>query len=92
MRPTKLTAILALLCLSVPGLQACPYCFGAPGDPISESIGMAIMFLLVIVMGTVGGIIAFFLNVAKRTKKYDQQMQEGAAEWGETSDLLESEK
>ena len=83
MKLTKLITVTVLLALSTNALMACPNCFGAPGDPISKSIGFAIMFLLVIVTGTVGGIIAFFVSVARRTKKYEQQLQEGQAEWGD---------
>jgi len=87
MKLSKILSVAALLSLSVNSVMACPNCFGAPGDPISESIGMAIMFLLVVVTGTVGGIIAFFVSVARRTKKYEQQLQEGTAEWGEQPGL-----
>ncbi|MEM6884183.1 MAG: hypothetical protein AAF571_04070 [Verrucomicrobiota bacterium] len=91
MKITKCISILILLSLSANSLMACPTCFGAPGDPISMSIGKAIMFLLVIVMGTVGGIIAFFVSVARRTQKYEQQLQEGEAEWGEQAYLAEDQ-
>ncbi len=83
MKVSKALSVLALLSLTMNSVMACPNCFGAPGDPISKSIGIAIMFLLVVIMGTVGGIIAFFVSVARRTKKYEQQLQEGEAEWGE---------
>ncbi|MEM1157588.1 MAG: hypothetical protein AAGH72_04960 [Verrucomicrobiota bacterium] len=92
MKIKKGSLIVFCFTMSMHGLHACPNCFGAPGDPISESIGMAIMFLLVVIMGTLGGIIAFFMNVAKRTKKYEQQLQEGTAEWGQDPNLAEGGK
>jgi len=92
MKLLKYLCPLILLSLTAQSAMACPNCFGAPGDPISMSIGKAIMFLLVVVMGTVGGILAFFVSVARRTQKYEQQLQEGDAEWGEQPYLAEEGK
>ncbi len=89
MKLIKGGTMLALLAMMTTAATACPTCFGAKGDPVVESIGWAILFLLVMIIGTVGGIIAFFVNVAKRSSRYEQQLQEGTAEWGELPELLE---
>lgn len=88
MKTVKVLTSSVVLILSSSTLMACPNCFGAKGDPVVESVGWAIMFLLVVILGTLGGIIAFFVNVAKRTQKYEQYLQEGKAEWGKFPELL----
>lgn len=92
MKFSKYLVAPALLTSMTSSVMACPNCFGAAGDPITESIGAAIMFLLVIILGTVGGIIAFFVTIARRTQKYEQQLQEGNAEWGVNPELLEDQR
>jgi hypothetical protein len=91
MKFAKLIFTVLILATTSGAVMACPTCFGAKGDPVVESMGMAIMFLLVIIMGTVGGIAAFFVSVIKRTRRYEQQLQEGNAEWGDAPELLEDE-
>jgi len=74
-------AVLILLSTLMTSAQACPVCFGAKGDPVVDAAGFAILFLLAVVVSILGGVIAFVLTLAKRSQRYQQQLQEGEAEW-----------
>ncbi|MEO0454477.1 MAG: hypothetical protein AAFY98_10125 [Verrucomicrobiota bacterium] len=57
--------------LSVTSISnACPVCFGAPEDPITEAAGMAIMFLFVIVCVMLTAVISFFYTLRKRAQQH----------------------
>ena len=48
---------------------ACSVCFAATADSyVKRGLALAIITLLMIVLSIMGGVIAFFVNVSKRTK------------------------
>ena len=47
---------------------ACSVCYGASDSPLSWGLNMAIVTLLVILVGVLGSMTSFFLNVRKRSK------------------------
>jgi hypothetical protein len=50
-----------------PAAQACSVCFGDPTSSLSKGAIAGVSVLLVIVLGVLGGISAFFVHVSKKT-------------------------
>lgn len=86
----RLTTALGISCALPASSFACATCFGAVGDPVVEAVGWAILFLLGFVACLLGGILAFCLTLAKRSRLYRQQLQEGEAEWAPLSGVNET--
>lgn len=65
----KSFAVMALL-LSLPPSQvfACAVCYGAPGSKATESMAMAIWFLMAAVMSVLGGVGAFGFHLWKHSR------------------------
>jgi len=78
---TLLLLVPALLGLTPGNAFACAVCFGAKGDPVVDAVGIAILFLLGFVGCILAGIVAFAVTLARRSRRYQQQLQEGEAEW-----------
>ena len=54
---------------AVNSAYACSVCFGATKDQFAKrGIVLAVVTMLVILAGIMGGVIAFFINIHKRTK------------------------
>ena len=70
----KVASLAFLLCLSanVPA-AACETCFGNPNDPQTQGMQAAILALLIITYATLLSIVAFFVYLAVRSRKYRQQ-------------------
>ena len=71
----KLTHIIILLfiLLFVPETaDACATCFGDPSAPASQGMNWAIITLLGVTGGVLGGVIATIISIGKRTKKFQQ--------------------
>jgi hypothetical protein len=49
---------------------ACTVCFGASDEPATKAISWAIIFLLGVVGGILGGLIAFMVYLGKRSSAY----------------------
>ena len=47
---------------------ACPVCFGNGTGPMAEGVNMAILALLGITAGVLGGFVAFFFHLLKRSR------------------------
>lgn len=66
---TFLWVMLALVGLGSPGsLRACSVCFGEQGSPMALGLVWGIGALLLVVLGVLGGISAFFIHVARRSR------------------------
>ena len=62
-----LTAAVSLLV--IPDIvRACATCYGAPDDPMTAGMNMAILLLLGVTGGVLGGIATFMLYLRKRAK------------------------
>lgn len=77
----------ALLAFNPYSAQACAVCFGAKGDPVVNAAGFSILLLGAFILSILGGIIAFMITLARRARRYEQQQQEGEAEWGDVPQL-----
>ncbi len=65
--------ILSFIILFVPETaQACATCFGDPSAPAVQGMHWAIITLLGVTGGVLGGVIATIISIGKRTKKFPQ--------------------
>jgi hypothetical protein len=48
--------------------SACAVCFGASDSPWAKALSWGIIVLLVVVLTVLGGIVAFFMHMAKRSR------------------------
>jgi hypothetical protein len=65
--------ILLFILLFVPEMaQACATCFGDPSAPAAQGMNWAIITLLGVTGGVLGGVIATIISIGKRTKKFQQ--------------------
>ena len=65
--------ITLLIALTAPHTaSACSVCFGDPDSPWAKALGWGILVLLGIVTAVLGGIVAFFIHVAKRSRVLSQ--------------------
>ncbi len=58
-----------VLVMNAAWVGACPTCMGAKGDPVNDHLGVAIMFLLAVVGGTVASVCLFFAMAARGAKR-----------------------
>jgi len=65
-RVAVLAAVLAILSHPA-GARACSACYGEPDSPASRGLTLAISTLAVVVMGVLGGVVAFFIHASRRT-------------------------
>ena len=60
---------LFLLLVSLPqSASACSVCFGDPSSPWAKALGLGILALLGVVLLVLGGIVAFFVFMARRAR------------------------
>ncbi len=52
--------------------SACAVCFGDPDSPWGKALNWGILALLGVVMVVLGGIVAFFIHMAKRSRVLPQ--------------------
>ena len=45
--------------------HACAVCYGDPSSPVSKGLSWAIFALVGVVMGVLGGVIAFFIHASR---------------------------
>jgi hypothetical protein len=64
-RTSALSLVLAILSQPV-GVRACAVCYGEPDSPASQGLTMAILALAVVVMGVLGGVVAFFVQASRK--------------------------
>jgi hypothetical protein len=53
-------------------VQACATCFGDPSAPASQGLNWAILTLLGVTGGVLGGLIGTIISIGKKTKKFQQ--------------------
>jgi hypothetical protein len=58
-----------LILVSLNFVRACAVCYGAPDDPIIQSLNTAILFMLVIVAFVLSCIIFGIFNLVKRSNE-----------------------
>lgn len=69
MRRNRMAKLLFLLALVLPQtVSACSVCFGDPSSPWAKALGLGILALLGVVLLVLGGIVAFFVFMAKRAR------------------------
>ena len=51
-------------------LSACPSCYGAPGEPMTEGMNMAILSLMGVTGGVLFGFVSFFVYLRKRARQF----------------------
>jgi len=49
-----------------PGAQACATCFGRSDSSLAQGLNMGILFLLGVLLVVLGGLVAFFIYLARR--------------------------
>jgi hypothetical protein len=64
-RVMVLAAMLAMLSHPA-GARACAACYGEPNSPASRGLTLAIFALAVVVMGVLGGVVAFFIHANRK--------------------------
>ena len=66
--PVRVMVLAAMLAmLSHPaGARACAACYGEPNSPASRGLTLAIFALAVVVMGVLGGVVAFFIHANRK--------------------------
>jgi polyferredoxin len=60
--------VLSLLGALVTEAYACPVCFGNASGPMTDGVNMAILALLGITAAVLGGFVAFFFHLMKRSR------------------------
>ena len=61
--------LLILILFIIPSkMYACAVCYGAPDDPMTKGMDMAIIFLLSTIGSILMGIIAFVIYFVRRSK------------------------
>ena len=66
----KVTAFIVWVWGLIPSIaMACATCFGAPDDPMTHGMNMAIISLMGITGTVLGGIVIFFISLIRKTKK-----------------------
>lgn len=80
MKTTRIRQFLALAVVFVvvhlaPAAHACATCFGKSDSKLAEGMNWGIFTLLVIVMGVLGAISAFFIFIARRAATHQSQVR-----------------
>jgi hypothetical protein len=66
---SRVVAFLALFLLAgAAEALACAVCYGAPGDPMTKGMNLAILTLLGVTAGVLAGFVAFFVYLMKRSR------------------------
>ena len=69
---TKTFIVFSFLLLVPDLIFACSTCFGDPSAPASQGLNWAIITLLGVTGGVLGGIIRSIIVIGKRTKQYNK--------------------
>jgi len=79
MRQAHLVTVLLLLFLAAgafpAAVHACPGCYGDPDSPMTEGMNMAIVSLLGVTGGVLGGVVLFFMHVRRRTHALNRRFK-----------------
>ena len=60
----------ALVLASAPAALACAACFGKSDSKLAEGMNWGIASLLIVVVGVLGGVAAFFIFLAKKSAAF----------------------
>ena len=66
------TALLFFVLNAPPSASACAVCFGASDSPWGKALNWGILALLGVVALVLGGIVAFFMHMARRARMLPQ--------------------
>ena len=69
---TKIILLLFILLFVPETADACATCFGDPSAPASQGMNWAIITLLGITGGVLGGIISTIISIGKKDKNFQQ--------------------
>ena len=66
---SKFSFIVLIILLLMPSfLDACAVCYGAPDDPMTNGMNMAILFLISVIGFVLMGIVTVIIYFARRAK------------------------
>ena len=66
---SKFSFIMITILLLIPStLDACAVCYGAPDDPMTNGMNMAILFLISVIGFVLMGIVTVIIYFARRAK------------------------
>ena len=66
---SKFSFIVTTILLLIPStLDACAVCYGAPDDPMTNGMNMAILFLISVIGFVLMGIVTVIIYFARRAK------------------------
>ena len=71
-RILQITLALIILVLTPDNLFGCATCFGDPSAPAVKGMNWAIITLLGVTGGVLGGVIHTIVAISKKTKKFNQ--------------------
>ena len=71
-RILQITLALIILVLTPDNLFGCATCFGDPSAPAVKGMNWAIITLLGVTGGVLGGVIHTIVTISKKTKKFNQ--------------------
>ena len=69
---TKIILLLFILLFVPETADACATCFGDPSAPASQGMNWAIITLLGVTGGVLGGIISTIISIGKKDKNFQQ--------------------
>ena len=68
----QITLALIILVLTPDNLFGCATCFGDPSAPAAQGMNWAMITLLGVTGGVLGGVIHTIMTIRKKTKKFNQ--------------------
>ena len=68
----QIPLLLFILTLTPDNLFGCATCFGDPSAPAAQGMNWAIITLLGVTGGVLGGVIHTIMTIRKKTKKFNQ--------------------
>ena len=71
-RISQITLALIILVFTPDNLFGCATCFGDPSAPAMQGMNWAIITLLGVTGGVLGGVIHTIMTIRKKTKKFNQ--------------------
>ena len=67
-----ISILLFIVALTPDNLFGCATCFGDPSAPAAQGMNWAIITLLGVTGGVLGGVIHTIVTISKKTKKFNQ--------------------
>ncbi len=57
-------------------VSACSACFGETGSPMAKGLSMGVLFLIGVVLVVLGGVVTFFIYLARRARAAAREPEE----------------